>query len=484
MDLSHLKPTKEEVEFQRELRNRIIDNISELKRKKYTAGSETLDKILLDFYKMLYDERNPVQQDKFETAAFIIDFFQSYTKKLSKTFEDLERQFKDRKSTLDRCNEDNYDLQANVKTLNSKIEDLNKKLKHKDVLIQEADDNINAINLQSKELQKNFDQNTKKYKDVLFEANKQMEIKNLEMLDLSNRIKNLESQLRMSKEDQAKSIEEIERTRAMMGHGQVQNKNLRNEIKKLQKKIKLLTREKEHLAKKVIEQELMNKNVAALTADLETSKQVNRRQNKELGDLKRKFNSLKIESETLKTEKEGLEDYLRNMKHNMSIIQDSIEDPVLSSYLAKKPKPFVLQREPVLMTKGKARPDESRKYSPNFGKQTKDKFEKKEAERHSSPKTNIPEYYGGNYNQFNHGETWKNIGKYKGQDKNSNQSSNNEENGPLMEADMAQWDSSTERIKELDQELTKFQRVKVLIENDLCQIKIAPSSKAVRLKIY
>jgi hypothetical protein len=60
-DLSHLKPTKEDVEFQREMRNKIIDNIGELKKKKITAGSETLDKILLDFYKMLYDERNPVQ---------------------------------------------------------------------------------------------------------------------------------------------------------------------------------------------------------------------------------------------------------------------------------------------------------------------------------------------------------------------------------------------------------------------------------------
>jgi hypothetical protein len=56
-----LKPTRDDVEFQRNLRNRIIDNIGDLKNKKYTAGSETLDKILLDFYKMLYDDRNPVQ---------------------------------------------------------------------------------------------------------------------------------------------------------------------------------------------------------------------------------------------------------------------------------------------------------------------------------------------------------------------------------------------------------------------------------------
>jgi hypothetical protein len=36
-------------------------------------------------------------------------------------------------------------------------------------------------------------------------------------------------------------------------------------------------------------------------------------------------------------------------------------------------------------------------------------------------------------------------------------------------------------VKELDRELTKFQRTKVFIENDLLRIKSAPNSMGVRL---
>lgn len=495
-DLSHLKPTKQEVEFQRELRNRLIDNIGDLKNKNYSAGSETLDKILLDFYKMLYDDRDPIQQSRYETAAFLIDFFQSYTKKLSKNLEDLERQFKDRSNNLDRCNEDNYNLQAEIKNLNAKIEDLNKKLLHQHELVKEAEDNVHTMNLKTKDLEKNFETNIQKYKDLLSEANKQMDLKNLEMIEFCNKIKNLENQLRMRKEDHDKAVQEIQRTRAMVDQSQTQNKTLKEEIQDLRNKIDVLTHEKESLAKKVIEWELQDKNWAALQADLDTHKQINKRLNKELVEFKRQVNLYKIESEALKHEKDGLEEYLRNMKNNMAVIQTSIEDPALSSYLAKKPPaplPFRANKGSILeLIEGTSGNTTPYGQSRAFAKQNKDKFEF-DLEQPSSPKTKAPSIFkGGNVRQFHNEDTWRNLGKYKIQDKYQNlnpagKPSNpthykrptSEENNPHFNSNMAQWESDQENKKELDKELTKFQRAKLFIESDLCRIKIAPTSMGV-----
>jgi hypothetical protein len=89
-------------------------------------------------------------------------------------------------------------------------------------------------------------------------------------------------------------------------------------------------------------------------------------------------------------------------------------------------------------------------------------------------------------------ETWNNLGKYKMVDKYAHQvpagmpsnpthynRPNSEENNPNFNPDMAQWESDQAQIKNLDKELTKFQRAKVFIESDLCRIKIAPSSMGV-----
>jgi FtsZ-binding cell division protein ZapB len=73
------------------------------------------------------------------------------------------------------------------------------------------------------------------------------------------------------------------------------------------------------LAKKVIEWELTDKNMAALYADLDTTKEINKRQGKELMDLKRTANMLKIEGEALKHDKESLEEYLRSMKNKAKV---------------------------------------------------------------------------------------------------------------------------------------------------------------------
>jgi hypothetical protein len=103
-----------------------------------------------------------------------------------------------------------------MKNLNAKIEDLTKKLKHEHNLVKEAEDNVHIMNLKTKDLEKNFDLNIKKYKDLVAEANKDMDIKNLEMIELCNKIKNAQNQLKMEKEDHDKAREEIMRTRAMV----------------------------------------------------------------------------------------------------------------------------------------------------------------------------------------------------------------------------------------------------------------------------
>jgi hypothetical protein len=70
---------------------------------------------------------------------------------------------------------------------------------------------------------------------------------------------------------------------------------LNEEVYDLLKQIEVLNHERDTLAKKVIEWELNDRNIAVLNADLDASKQINRIQSKDMLDLKRKLNESKLE---------------------------------------------------------------------------------------------------------------------------------------------------------------------------------------------
>jgi hypothetical protein len=122
----------------------------------------------------------------------------------------------------------------------------------------------------------------------------------------------------------------------------------------------------------------------------------------------------------LKHEKDGLEEYLRSMKHNMNVIQTSIEDPALSSYLAMKPKsPYSKHKKGTILELIDGETGKKTTYgqSRSYVKPPKDKFEF-DIDQFQSPKTKIPEYAkAGNFNRLDNEDTWKNLGKYKILDK-------------------------------------------------------------------
>lgn len=70
---------------------------------------------------------------------------------------------------------------------------------------------------------------------------------------------------------------------------------MNEEVYDLLKQIEVLNHERDTLAKKVIEWELNDRNIAVLNADLDASKQINRIQSKDMLDLKRKLNESKLE---------------------------------------------------------------------------------------------------------------------------------------------------------------------------------------------
>ena len=81
------------------------------------------------------------------------------------------------------------------------------------------------------------------------------------------------------------------------------------------KQIDVLSHERDALAKKVIEWELNDRNIAVLNADLDASKQINRIQSKDLLDLKKKLNDSKLEQDAIKQDRQELEQYLRKMRN-------------------------------------------------------------------------------------------------------------------------------------------------------------------------
>ena len=503
---SPIKAGKEDFEFQRQMRNQILDNIAEIRNKKYSAGSETLDKVLLDFYKMLYDDRNPVQQDKFETAAFLIDFFQTYTKNLSNTIQNTEKTLLDTEANLDKQTQQNYNLQTDIANLKAKVDNLNKKLEFESNRVFQGQDNVAQLHHKSRQLEETFDKNIVQYKEMLAEANKEAELKNLELIDQHNKIRNLESQLKMEKEEHDRSRTDLFNTRALSEQLQGLSKTQAVEIEDLRRTVELLSFEKENLAKKVIQWELTEKHLAAVHADLDTHKEICKRQSKELVDVKSQLNNLKVEFEATKNYQDQNDHYLRNLKFNLQEYesQDGGQYDQLINYVgrAKSNSPNKNSRLDIID------PDEQLDKKTAVGQPLSQYVIRKERKkdifgveipqysRNVSP-TQVAPRKNNMFAGMDKHETWKNLGRYKMSDVNQERDPagkpsnpthfmrpDSNENDPNFSPDMDQWQNDQQSVKQLDKELTKFQRAKVFIESDLNRQRTAPNSMGVILLLF
>ena len=131
---------------------------------------------------------------------------------------------------------------------------------------------MDLVNQKSKELEKTFQKNVAQYKDLIADANKLLDVKNLETVELNNRIFSLENTVRLEKENTDSAKKDISRLRDITEHAQKEIRDLNNEVQDLLKQIEILNHERDALAKKVIEWELNDRNIAVLNADLDASK--------------------------------------------------------------------------------------------------------------------------------------------------------------------------------------------------------------------
>ena len=296
------------------MRARILDNIQSLKQNQYTAGSETLDKILLDFYKMLYDERNPVQQDKYETAAFLVDFFQSYTKKLLAQIQEVEQTLNRQGHDLQQSEQQLANFQNEISNLEARLDSAELKLENEERMNEEKDEIIAEWGKKAKQLEAQFENSLDQVREMLDDANKQLDIQAFEASELQNKIISLEKQLDIEKDAQERIRMQNFSHQALVDSAQMQQNMLSAEIHQLERILRETNVEKEGLAKKVIELELGQKNMTSLQADLQTNREKVKRQNKELSELRRIAENFKNDSEDLKRDKQELEHYLRNFK--------------------------------------------------------------------------------------------------------------------------------------------------------------------------
>lgn len=261
----------------------------------------------------------------------------------------------------------------------------------------------------------------------------------------------------------------------------------------------------------MIEWELNDRNIAVLNADLDASKQINRIQSKDVLNLKRKLNESKLEQEAIKHDKQELEQYLRKMNnHSQSpeILRENSEKRVEylhdmmpeSSGKKRGKKQFqpqiyssILQIYEDDIQNHRTDRDQRRRQIPLTFEQAKPTPNKNYSA--SPPRKKYHEGSEVSYNILDNQNTHKYLGKYKFSDPNlernpAGKPSNpthlprpdSSELGGIFNTDIEQWEYDQRNVKDLDKELTKFQRTKVFIENDLLRIKSSPNSMGVSSK--